>query len=254
MPGFVKFIVGRCLKPFRRWACARNLGKFRWCVSMVGDLVDGPLLIKIGANDEITGDPCSDLLRAGRLWFGVLVEPVPFCCERLQENSSDTDRFTVVEAAIDYEDGERDLFFLSPEAKLANPDLPDWFDQLGSFDPLHIERQFGPRIRPHINCRRVAVQSYAALLAEHCQRPYWLLHIDTEGYDLEVLKMALGNKPLPKMNFVEHAHVGRTGRQEMRKRLRASGYAVRDCGMNYFGIRRGRLDELAQRRSLQNGR
>ncbi len=45
----------------------------------------------------------------------------------------------------------------------------------------------------------------------------------------------------------EHAHVGRAGRQEMRMRLEASGYAVRDCCMGDFAIKRELLKELGHR-------
>jgi FkbM family methyltransferase len=198
-----------------------------------------PMFVKIGANDGVTGDPCSDLLIGCPSWRGVLIEPVPYCCDRLRQNFSDTRRFRVVEAAIASDEGTHDLYFVQKDARTALPDLPVWYDQLGTFDPKHIEKHFGARIKPFIEKRPVPVRTYSAVMADNDLGDYALLHVDTEGYDFEILKMALACAPLPAMIFIEHAHLSREDRRQMRVALRSHGYSVRNCGMDYFAIRRG---------------
>jgi hypothetical protein len=45
--------------------------------------VDRPVFVKVGANDGVTGDPFAVSLLNNRQWKGVLVEPVPYCIDRL---------------------------------------------------------------------------------------------------------------------------------------------------------------------------
>jgi hypothetical protein len=40
-------------------------------------ILPNPVFVKIGANDGVTGDPCSDILLANLNWRGLLIEPVP---------------------------------------------------------------------------------------------------------------------------------------------------------------------------------
>ncbi len=197
-----------------------------------------PMFVKIGANDGLTGDPCSDLLIASPSWRGLLIEPVPYCCERLRQNFPDSDRFRIIEAAIATHDGIRDLYFIRSDARKIFPDLPIWYDQLGTFDAHHIEKHFGEKIRPFIERQRVAARTYANVMADNDLGEYALLHVDTEGYDFEILKMALAYPRLPGMIFVEHAHLCREDRRRMRHVLRSKGYFVRNCGMDYFAIHR----------------
>lgn len=215
------------------------MAAFRRYVKRAGRTMASPMFVKIGANDGVTGDPCSDLLMACKAWRGLLIEPVPYCCDRLRQNFSDTDRFVVLEVAIGAETGSRDLFFVRRDAKDSVPDLPEWFDQLGTFDPQHIENHFGPVIRPLIERRAVVVRTYSHVVAEHDLGEYALLHVDTEGYDLEILKMALSHPKLPAMIFIEHKHLARPERQQMRGLLHDHGYHVRECRDDFFALHRG---------------
>src|SRR5579862_2865434 len=73
-----------------RAAEEREQRRFRqYCLNLSRALPE-PMFVKIGANDGITGDPCSDILLAHTNWRGLLIEPVPYCFERLQKNFRDS--------------------------------------------------------------------------------------------------------------------------------------------------------------------
>jgi FkbM family methyltransferase len=226
------------IRPARRLLWKRNTELFRRHLTQESIRKTAPFFVKIGANDGVTGDPCSDLLISCQAWRGILIEPVPYCCDRLRENFSDSSRFRVVESAIDTQCGTRDMHFVSATARAVLPDLPIWYDQLGTFDPQHIEKHFGQRIKPFIEKKTVSVRTYADIMMEMEVSNYALLHVDTEGYDFEILKMALSYPLLPSIIFIEHAHLSSGDRAAMLAALRKHGYDVRNCGMDFFATRR----------------
>lgn len=56
--------------------------------------------VKVGANDGITGDPCSDYFLRNQNWRGLLIEPVGYCVEKLKAIYNDDSRFIVEQRAI----------------------------------------------------------------------------------------------------------------------------------------------------------
>ena len=63
-----------------------------------------------------------------------------------------------------------------------------------------------------------------------------LLHLDAEGHDYEVLRTLDFAKHAPLSIFVEHKHLSDAQKTEMLHLLRKHGYAVRDCGEDYFAV------------------
>ena len=114
------------------------------------------------------------------------------------------------------------------------PGLPAWYDQLGSFDRNHIVKHFGTKIEPYI----IESQVRACTLSEVLQRNHidqiHLLHVDTEGYDYEVLKQLDFSKHKPCIIYIEHAHLGMPDKLNMLALLHGHGYSVCDCGMDFF--------------------
>src|SRR5262249_59030637 len=74
--------------------------QIRHYCAVLPTLVAEPLFVKVGANDGVTGDPCSDILLATPQWRGILIEPVPYCFERLRANFSDSRRFILEQVAV----------------------------------------------------------------------------------------------------------------------------------------------------------
>jgi FkbM family methyltransferase len=214
----------------------------RFCADLPG-IASEPVFVKVGANDGITGDPCSSILLAEPKWKGLLIEPVPHCFDRLRATFRDPRRFFLERVAVSTRAGEASFYYVDPKARESLPHLPLWIDQLGSFDRSHIVKHLDGVLQPFIIECTVEVQPLTALLRRHGMREVHLLHVDTEGHDYEVLKSLDLAADAPLAIFVEHKHLPDSQRSEMLGLLRARGYSVRDCGNDYFA-----LDEKAFRR------
>ena len=193
-----------------------------------------PVFVKVGANDGITGDPCSDILLANTNWRGLLIEPVPYCFDRLKANFKDTQRFCFEQVAIGAPAGHASFYYVDAKANQAVPDLPPWFDQLGSFDRNHIVKHLNGRLEPFIIECKVEVCPLSDLIVRNRIQKVHLLHVDAEGHDYEVLKTLDFAQHAPMSIFIEHRHLSRARRSDMLRLLRQHGYAVRDCGADYF--------------------
>ena len=99
-----------------------------------------PVFVKVGANDGITGDPCGNIFLEHSNWTGLLIEPVPYCVKRLQTIYSDRSRFAIDQVAVGSSSEAATFYYVSERAKKSLPDLPEWYDQLGSFDRQHISK------------------------------------------------------------------------------------------------------------------
>ncbi|MBK9580704.1 MAG: FkbM family methyltransferase [Saprospiraceae bacterium] len=66
--------------------------------------------------------------------------------------------------------------------------LPYWYDQLGSFNRSHIANHLNGILDPYIDEVELQGISLDNLLFKYSIFSIDLLHIDTEGYDWEILK------------------------------------------------------------------
>lgn len=112
-----KFLVKRILK-----------SKFPDCV------------LKIGANDGISGNFLYPLLMKSCNWNGIFVEPSPGPLERLRLNYKDNNKVKIIEGLIGSKFEKKDFFYLSDhEIAKHGENLPKWADQIGSFSEMHIK-------------------------------------------------------------------------------------------------------------------
>jgi FkbM family methyltransferase len=200
--------------------------------------VDRPIFVKVGANDGVTGDPFGYSLLNNRQWKGVLVEPVPYCIDKLQRIYSDKTRFTIDQSAVGSTSGTGKFYYVSEAARNSLPDLPEWYDQLGSFDRQHIIKHLDGKLEPFIVTADVDVEPLSNILRRHQLSYVTLLHVDTEGYDLEVLK-SLGIPSLcPSWIMIEHKHLSGVDRTEMISILDSGGYDISDTGSDFFAMHR----------------
>jgi FkbM family methyltransferase len=234
------------MKPFgraRRSPHRKERERFRRYCSDLPAIVPAPVFVKVGAHDGVTGDPSAAILLADPRWKGLLIEPVPHCFDRLRATFGDARRFALERVAVGARAGEATFYYVDPEARARMPDLPFWIDQLGSFDRNHIINHLDGVLGPFIVECTVQVRPLTELLRKHAVRDVHLLHVDTEGHDLEVLQTLDFATHAPLAVFVEHKHLPPSRRSRMRRLLRTRGYSVRDCGNDYFA-----LDRKAYRR------
>jgi FkbM family methyltransferase len=237
------------LRRARRRVKARAMGRFRrYCLNLP-KVVSEPVFVKVGANDGITGDPCSDILLANTKWRGLLIEPVPYCFNRLRANFQDSRRFSLEQVAIGASAGEATFYYVDAKAVEAIPNLPKWFDQLGSFNRNHILNHLNGMLEPFIIECKVPVCPLSDVLIRNRIQDVHLLHVDTEGHDYEVLKTLDFAKHAPLSILIEHAHLSGAQGTEMLHLLCKHGYSVRDCGADYFAV-----NEEADKRLQQKAR
>jgi FkbM family methyltransferase len=218
---------------------------FRRYCRLLPKLVPAPIFVKVGANDGITGDSISDILLADERWKGLLIEPVPSCFQALRKNFSDARRFQLEQVAIGTARGEAVFYFVDPAAARAIPDLPSWFDQLGSFDKNHILKHLNGALAPFIVEQRVPVRRLDDVLRENNIQQVHFLQIDAEGFDYEVLKTVNFAGAAPAAILAEHRHLGGHDRVALLELLREHGYRVDDCFGDFFAIHRtSRLNKI----------
>jgi hypothetical protein len=120
-------------------------------------------------------------------------------------------RFTLEPIAIGAAEAALRSTYVDARAKPRCP-APFYYDQLGSFNRDHIVRHLGGALEPFI----VEARSSAAcrVLARHAVKELHL-HVDVEGYDLEVLKTLDFAAHAPSSMYIEHKHSLGEGRAEM---------------------------------------
>ena len=197
-------ILSDIAKPIYRHFLGRKLNPTYW----ISEIVRKPnaMVVQIGSNDGFHGDPINVLLKKNSSWKCLLVEPVPYLFERLRQNYGDSARFKFVNAAIN--DGKTSRFYwVDQSAKQHIPDLPWWYDQLGSFNRDHIKSELDGVLEPYIVSRDIQGIRLPDLLTREGIEHIDVLHIDTEGYDWKVLSQLDLRKFNPTIILYEHKHL-----------------------------------------------
>jgi FkbM family methyltransferase len=187
---------------------------------------DQVFFVQVGSNDGRHGDPLNPLVQRHRNWRGIFIEPVGYLFERLKETYKDSDRFVFEQVAIGATEGTERFYYVSPEAKEAIPDLPDWHDQLGSFNKSHILHHLNGRLEPFIVEQEIQSLPLHHLLDRNRVTKIDLIHIDTEGFDYEVLKQIDFTRYKPSVILYEHSHLGDADANRAETLLRAQGYSL----------------------------
>jgi FkbM family methyltransferase len=191
--------------------------------------------VEIGANDGEQHDHLGPLVRS-HPWRGIMVEPVPYIFERLRNNYAGIDRVILEHAAIADRDGRLPFYHLSEPEPDEVPDLPDWYDGIGSFSRETV-LSHAPQI-PDIEGRLVTAEvpclTLDSLLRKHGVERVDLLVVDTEGYDYEILRSLDFTKHHPRLVVYEHFHLDPEQRDATRRRLEEAGYQTMEEGFDTF--------------------
>jgi FkbM family methyltransferase len=195
------------------------------------------MVVQIGANDGRTGDPIHQLIAAHPAWRTLFVEPVPFVFERLVATYRHRANCRFENVAVAETPGTRCFFYLPETAHAAFPDLPEWYDQLGSFNREHIVAHLGARVEPFIARAPVECVPLAALLARNNVGQIDLLHVDAEGYDWKILRQLNLNHLPPRAILFEHRHLSANEKSGAVSRL-SRDYRLFDHGADLVCLHR----------------
>jgi FkbM family methyltransferase len=163
-------------------------------------------IVQIGSNDGKYGDPLSKLIKKNTKWKALFVEPVPYLFERLKTNYGSDSRFSFENAAIN--DGRQQVFYsVKEEAKKHIPNLPIWYDQLGSFDKENLLKHLDGHLEPFIKETLMSGITLKELFQKNNIQHLDLLNIDTEGYDWKILSQLDLDSFNPEIILFEHKHL-----------------------------------------------
>jgi FkbM family methyltransferase len=195
------------------------------------------VFVQIGSNDGEQQDPLSEAIRK-RQWRGVMVEPVPYVFERLQRNYRRYRRLQLENVAIAQQDGHAPFYHLPKVSADEQASLPQWYDALGSFsrDIILSHKPYIPDIADRIACIEVPTVTFETLCQRNRIDHLDLVHIDTEGYDYEILKLIDFERWRPRLVIYEHHHLG-AARPEAEAYLRQHGYELMHEALDTWALR-----------------
>lgn len=192
-----------------------------------------PYFIGIGANDGVTHDPLYPFVRDFG-WSGIMVEPIPEAFAALQRNYAAFSDVTLVQAAVGAADGTGTIYTVEasdPESMMMT--LHSSFSR----DMLLRGKRWHPDLEAHIVERKVPVVSFSTLVTKARGRAVDVLKIDTEGYDLEILKSANLLNLSPRLILAEHANLSRADKIQMADILLDSGYRIAMTSLDMLGYK-----------------
>lgn len=193
-------------------------------------------VVQIGSNDGKTGDPLYPLLQKNGQWRALLVEPLPHIFARLRANYPEEERFQLANVAINQGE-ELPFYHVDPVAKEDLPDLPYWYDQLGSFDRNHIAKELDGVLEPYIRSSSVVGLRLVTLLEQYHIDKIDVLHIDAEGYDWPILAQLPLDQFSPSFILFEYHHL-------IEEEYRAAidflkgGFYLYKCGIDILAVNR----------------
>lgn len=189
--------------------------------------------VQVGANDGIRDDALRPCVLKYRL-SGVLIEPLPDLFAKLQHNYEEVPGLHFENCAVGANSGQATIYRIREGAP-----VPDHAHGMASFSRSHLTaRKHGiPGLDDHVVETTIAVRTLPEILAKHGNRPVSLLMIDTEGYDAEIVKMALDSGLRPAVIIYEHLHLPIATQADTLRRLKSEGYRFQEIGFDTYAMR-----------------
>ncbi|MDD5053864.1 MAG: FkbM family methyltransferase [Candidatus Nanoarchaeia archaeon] len=178
--------------------------------------------IQIGSNDGVTGDPISKYIKK-YYWKGIFVEPVRYLFKKLKKNYDSHKNVFFENVAISNKTGLRNFYRIKKNNELNNP---VWYDQLGSFNKEVVlkHKNLIPNFDKHFIQEKVKCVTFLNLLNKHKIKSVDFLHIDTEGYDFEIIKLIPFKILKPQMILFEYVHLSKKDQKKSLELLKKEKY------------------------------
>lgn len=208
-------------------------------VHAFGKANPGASFVQIGANDGVALDPLRVQVERRR-WYGVMVEPVPYVYASLAERYGDHERVRLERCAVSAS-GEPLTFFHLREAAEGEA-VWEWYHALGSFrrDVVLSHRDKIPDVEERIVATEVPCRSFDEICERAGLDVVDLVQMDTEGYDLEILRTIDFGRWSTRFVIYEHVHLGADGAAEAESLLREQGFTTFVNGLDTAAFHTGR--------------
>ncbi|MEA5583326.1 FkbM family methyltransferase [Nodularia harveyana UHCC-0300] len=168
-----------------------------------------PLIVQIGSFDGLANDHLSNIIAKKNYEAAYLVEPQPKAVYKLQQQYDNKRNVHIIEAAICNTDGYTTMYSCGE------------LDQKASINISHFSR-FGLNKSDLTKFMVEGVTAQTFCLKYNINR-IDILQIDTEGLDLDILKMFL-NIIHPNIINFEKFHLSKQQYTEARELLKSQGY------------------------------
>lgn len=196
----------------------------------------GSVFVQIGANDGETSDSVHPFVKQGVL-KSVLVEPIPTVFQKLSAFYQGVVNVSLVNAALAKKNGRAVIYAVRDAGRWAGS---VWASQLASFDRAHLRRH--GIADDEIAETTVECLDFPTLMKRHEIERIDVLQIDVEGFDAEVVRMALALPQLPLCICFEFVQFVKSMEQpavnEFYAELEAKGYAWSHDRINTMAIHR----------------
>jgi FkbM family methyltransferase len=193
----------------------RKINNFFWKPTLISNtktIINNYLLnksdftfLQVGSNDGKSNDPLHDFIRVYKC-KGVLIEPVKYIFEKLKNIYDGYENIYLENVAISDEDSYK-IFYEIIESNDIN--MPHWYNQLSSFSLKTImsHRNTIPNIESLILEKKIQTKRISTILEKYNLNFLDILHIDTEGYDFEIIKTIDFDLVCPEILLYEHKHL-----------------------------------------------
>jgi FkbM family methyltransferase len=190
------------------------------CIFYTYSLKYQPFFVQIGSNDGMNGDPIYEYIFRWN-WSGLKVEPVHYVFKRLEQNFRDFSNILLENSAVAKENNTKKFYYL-----MQDENAPEWYSQLGSFSLETILKhgQWIPDLQERLITTDVACLTFDQLCQKHNVDKIDIIHIDTEGYDFEIIKLIDFKRFNPAIVLYEHKHLSELDQIACRQYLANFGY------------------------------
>jgi FkbM family methyltransferase len=203
-----------------------------------------PTFVQIGAYDGQTDDPACEYVLTGRMKC-LLVEPIEASFQKLRKLYDGKPNVHLMQCCVGHSDGTQTMFKVRQGSKHHNMGTGG----LASFDKGHLLRH-GIR-KDEIEEVNVPCLTLKSLLAKFQLTKIDILQIDTEGFDAEVIKMALTLDNTPDCINFENTHLSLETKTALYDLLTRNGYVYSHDRVNSMALHSrltGDLLALSQRK------
>jgi FkbM family methyltransferase len=199
-------------------------------------LVSEQTVLVVGAMDGTTHDSLYPYLAKNNKWRGVLVEPVPYYFEKLQETLLGYSRYQLENSAIGSESGKANITVVNTDAIKAGK-VPDWCDGVSTFFP-ESGAIANPEIAQFTEDVEVDCVTFKKLQAKYNLDNIDILQIDAEGSDYHIFQQIWTKAQLrPKIVRIEVVRMGLDDQAKIRSQLLHEGYKMQRQGDDWVAVR-----------------
>jgi FkbM family methyltransferase len=193
-------------------------------------------VLQVGACDGVTSDSIFPYIKAGAI-DAYLVEPSTVNFRKLAEFHKGNPKVTLINAAVADKDEKRTFYTIKDEGRWKDN---GWARQLASFYKEHLLKH--KITEDEIAAEEVDCLTLATVIDKYKISDLDVLLIDTEGYDGEIVKMAMAQGVHPQFIAFENAQLVQLYSQDqldaLYRVLESNGYVWTHDRINTLAIRK----------------